>query len=80
MVVWAQGEVSAILLVEDGCEDGWRVEMRRAEPIDGAIDAYQRGGVQVSNKTVIFDTQIHSNFFDPPRVPNTLDANYRKVA
>ena len=80
MVIGPQGEMPAVLVVEDGREDRRRIEMRRTKPIDGAIHTDQRGGVKISDDAVIFDTQIHSSSSNPFRVNGTLDEGYRRAA
>ena len=36
--------------------------MRSAEPVDRAVYADERGGVEVSDDAVIFDSQVHVGF------------------
>src|SRR5205814_10631238 len=51
-------EVATLLVVEDGCEDAGRVEMRQAEPVDGPVTADQGRGVHVADKAVVFNGQV----------------------
>src|SRR5262249_29837665 len=57
---WRDPEIPALLFVQQRAEHTRRVEPRTAEEVDGAVGAHQRGGLQVTDKSVLTDIRIAS--------------------
>jgi hypothetical protein len=51
-------EEASFALIENRGEDAWRVELRKATPIDRTIHAHQRDRVQVADDAVGLDRLI----------------------
>ena len=55
-------EPSAFLGIQQRGKDGGRIEARKAHEVNRAVHADQRGGMQVSNDTVVLDwLRIHES-------------------
>ena len=48
-------EAAALSVVQDGGEDAGRIEVRQAEPVDGAVHPHQRRRAQVADDAVVLD-------------------------
>jgi hypothetical protein len=54
---------AASLIVEKGGKDTRGIEVRQAQPVNGAVFSYQSSGMHVSDKSVIFDGEISHLYF-----------------
>ena len=48
-------EISALLVIENGCKDARGIEVWHAQPIDGAIDSDKRDRVHVADHSVVLN-------------------------
>ena len=51
-------EAPALLIVQDRGKDAWRIEVRQAEPINGAVHPHQGGCAHVPNQAVILNRLV----------------------
>src|SRR5262249_58232624 len=51
-------EEASFGVIENRGEDAWRVELRKATPVDRTVHAHQRDGVQVADDAVGLDRLI----------------------
>src|SRR5919202_6359832 len=58
-----EAEVTAPLIIQDGCEDAGGVEPGEAQPVYRAVRANQGGGVQVTYDAVVFYREISHTLF-----------------
>lgn len=62
-------EPAPLGIIQDRAENTGRVEMGKAEPIDGSIHADQSGRLHVPDQSVVFDGLIrHTTFFSAREV------------
>src|SRR5439155_13794317 len=65
---WLENERATATDVEDLAEDAGRVDIRKAPPVDGAIDADQRRCPAVTDEGVVADGQITVDAHEPLEV------------